>query len=399
MKKEMLQAYWLFIVVLIASLFAFIPCAYCISNRPNIVLIIADDMGADDCGAYGNPYVRTPNIDRLAREGMRFDRAFLTCSSCSPSRSSIITGRYPHCTGAERLHSPLPADQITFVEKLKAAGYFTAAVGKWHLGEKIKDRFDLTPDDFTPKNRSKLKIPSDIKSDGSGCEYWVEALKIRPKDKPFFLWLASFDPHRPYQTNTIPNPHSPDKVKIAPFLPDTPEVRRDLAMYYDEIARLDSYIGKFLTELEKEGLATNTVDMFISDNGMTFPRCKTTIYDSGIKTPLIVRFPGRIKSGTTCSALVSSIDIAPTILELAGLPIPETMQGKSFLPLFNNPGGKIRDFIFAEHNWHDFAAFERAVRDHRFKYQKCVERFALYSPRRCGSQPDISDNATVTRHR
>ena len=112
-------------------------------KRPNVVLIIADDLGRDDCGAFGNPHVRTPNIDRLAREGMRFDRAFVTASSCSPSRSSLITGRYPHNTDAEELHWPLPPAQVTFVETLKAAGYYTAAAGKWHLGNAVKNRFDL----------------------------------------------------------------------------------------------------------------------------------------------------------------------------------------------------------------------------------------------------------------
>lgn len=112
-------------------------------KRPNIVLIIADDLAWDDCGAFGNPKVGTPSIDRLAREGMRFDRAFTTTSSCSPSRASIITGRYPHSTNAEELHWPLPADQVTFVEALKASGYWTAAAGKWHMGDAIKDRFDL----------------------------------------------------------------------------------------------------------------------------------------------------------------------------------------------------------------------------------------------------------------
>ena len=113
------------------------------ATRPNVVLIIADDMAWDDCGAYGNRNVRTPHIDRLAREGMRFDRAFVTASSCSPSRSSIITGRYPHNTGAEELHWPLPGEQVTFVEKLKASGYWTAAAGKWHLGSTVRDRFDV----------------------------------------------------------------------------------------------------------------------------------------------------------------------------------------------------------------------------------------------------------------
>ncbi len=113
------------------------------SSRPNIILLIADDMAWDDSGAYGHKTVRTPNLDNLARQGMRFDRAFLTASSCSPSRSSMITGRYPHSTGAQQLHWPLPTNQVTFVELLKKAGYWTAAAGKWHLGDAVKDRFDL----------------------------------------------------------------------------------------------------------------------------------------------------------------------------------------------------------------------------------------------------------------
>src|SRR5688500_17070722 len=112
-------------------------------GRPNFILFIADDMAWDDCGAYGHPHIKTPNLDRLAKEGMRFDSAFLTCSSCSPSRSSTITGRYPHNTGARQLHQPLPAEQVTFVELLKAAGYYTGQAGKWHLGTAAKAKFDL----------------------------------------------------------------------------------------------------------------------------------------------------------------------------------------------------------------------------------------------------------------
>ena len=140
-------------------------------KRPNVVLIIADDMAWDDCGAYGNPKVRTPNIDRLAREGMRFDRAFVTASSCSPSRSSIITGRYPHNTDAEELHWPLPPEQVTFVEKLKASGYWTAAAGKWHLGNAVKDRFDVVreadPSGFQLPAGKDAKDPDD--GPGLGC--------------------------------------------------------------------------------------------------------------------------------------------------------------------------------------------------------------------------------------
>src|SRR3954465_10589528 len=174
---------------------------------PNFILILADDMAWDDCGAFGNQAIRTPNIDALARDGMRFDRAFLTCSSCSPSRSSIITGRYPHNTDAEELHWPLPAAQVTFVERLKAAGYWTAAAGKWHLGNAVKDRFDVVHEG----DASSFQLPNGRRARGarlttqakgcaeSGCDRGVSTLRDRPRDKPFFLWLAAFDPHRDYK--------------------------------------------------------------------------------------------------------------------------------------------------------------------------------------------------------
>jgi len=343
------------------------------STRPNIVFIIADDMAWDDCGAYGNKAVRTPNLDRLAREGMRFDRAFLTASSCSPSRSSMITGRYPHSTDAEQLHWPLPKEQVTFVEKLKAAGYWTAQAGKWHLGEAVKDRFDVVHEAGagafqlqSGKNGKAKKMVNE--KDESGCAQWIPTLRERPKDKPFFLWLAAFDPHRDYEENIIPNPHKPADVVVPPYLPDVPETRKDLALYYDEITRLDSFVGKVLDELHAQGVADNTLVLFTSDNGRPFPRCKTTLYDSGVKTPMLVRWPGRVKPGSTCASFVSSVDFAPTFLELAGLKPGPTIQGKSFQPLLINPTAKIRDHIFAEHNWHDFDAHGRAIRSTRFKY-------------------------------
>jgi len=342
--------------------------------KPNIVLIIADDMNWDDCGAYGHPTIRTPNIDRLAKQGMRFDSAFLTVSSCSPSRSSIITGRYPHNTDAEQLHWPLPAEQVTFVEQLKVAGYWTAAVGKWHLGEAVKDRFDLVKE----ADVLGFQLPSGQAATGavmqaspvraSGCEDWIPVLRARPKDKPFFLWLAALDPHRDYTTGTIETPHTPADVRIPPYLPDVPEVRQDLALYYDEIARLDSHVGRVLDELEQQGVADNTFILFFSDNGRPFPRDKTTLYDGGIKTPFIVRWPGKVRPASTCRSLVSSVDIAPTLLQLAGLPVGPTLEGKSFLPLLNDPAAKIRDYAFAEDHWHDFEDHARAVRSIRFKY-------------------------------
>lgn len=330
-------------------------------SRPNLILIIADDLGAEDSGPYGNKGVHTPNLDRLARDGMRFTRAFNTCSSCSPSRSSIITGRYPHSTGAERLHMPLPAEQITFVEKLKAAGYWTAAAGKWHLGPNVHDRFDVVHEGD--------KAIDGVKPDGSGCTQWLPTLRERPRDKPFFCWLASMDPHRPYFPETLAVPHRPEETEVPPYLPDVPPTRKDLAMYYDEIGRLDLYVGKVLAELEQQGVLEQTAIFFITDNGRPFPRCKTSVYDSGIQSPLLVRWPaGRVRPGSTCDRLTSSVDLAPTLLELAGLPAAPTFQGRSLARLLSDPTAKIRDHVFAEHNWHDYMACERAVRSEQFKY-------------------------------
>ncbi len=332
-------------------------------------------MAWDDCGAYGNRKVQTPHIDRLAREGMRFDRAFVTASSCSPSRSSIITGRYPHNTGAEELHWPLPPEQVTFVEKLKASGYWTAAAGKWHLGSAVMDRFDMIreadPWGFqlaAGKNAGTRLTAQGASAAQSGCDQWVPVLRDRPREKPFFLWLASLDPHRDYEPGTIADPHRPKDVVVPPYLPDVPEVRKDLARYYDEIGRLDHYVGDVLAELDRQGVAGDTLVLFLSDNGRPFPRCKTTLYDSGIRTPFLARWPGHIRPGRHCGRLVSTIDIAPTILKLAGVEPSPSLQGKDFSPMFQDPTAKVRDLIFAERNWHDYASHGRAARSERFKY-------------------------------
>lgn len=317
------------------------------ADQPNFILFIADDMAWDDCGAYGHPNIRTPHVDQLARDGMRFDNAYLTCSSCSPSRSSIITGRYPHNTGAKQLHLPLPGEQVTFIEKLKESGYYTASAGKWHLGPASIPKFDRV--------RQKMNL-------------WVDTLKERPKDQPFFMWFAFSDPHRPYQKGTIPKPHTPEDVILPPYLPDDPQVRKDMALYYDEIARLDGVVGNCVTELEKQGVTENTVIIFISDNGRPFPRCKTTVYDSGIKTPFVVKWPKKVKAGSVTKSLVSSLDIAPTVLSLAGLTPGETFQGVSFEPILKNPKADVREAVYAEHNWHDFDDHGRAVRTSQYKY-------------------------------
>jgi N-sulfoglucosamine sulfohydrolase len=340
--------------------------------RPNIVLIIADDMNWNDCGAYGHPNIHTPNIDRLANEGMRFDRAYLTASSCSPSRSSIITGRYPHNTGAEQLHWPLPGESVTFVELLKAQGYYTAAAGKWHLGDAVRNRFDdifeaSTAGFVLPMPGAAGEPAKMVASSPSGCEAWESTVQNRPKDKPFFLWLAALDPHREYEEGSLTPGHTVDDIIVPVHLPDTLEVRNDLRLYYDEIGRLDLYVGKVMALLEAQGVVDNTLVLFISDNGRPFPRDKTTTYEGGIRTPWIVHWPAKVAAGQVSQSLVSSVDIAPSFLAAAGLTAGESFEGYNFLPVLSDAGYQVRDYAFAEDHWHDYTDHGRAVTDGRWK--------------------------------
>jgi len=322
------------------------------SPKPNIVLIIGDDISFNDFGCYGHPHIRTPHVDKLAADGLRFTNAYLTTSQCSPTRCSLITGRYPHNTGAPELHTDLPEGQVMFPALLKQSGYYTLAAGKWHLGEYARSAFDKVVGGGT-----------------GGEELWLESLQQRPKDKPFFMWLASYDAHRSWAPDQHAQPHTPEDAVIPPFMIDTPDARKDLASYYDEIQRLDRCTGEIVSELKKQGVFENTIIIFMADNGRPFPRCKTRLYDSGIKTPLVIHWPDGLKpSGKVSQSLVSSIDIAPTILELADIKSPPSFQGVSMTPLLAEPRSSIRKYAFAEHNWHVQVAHERMVRRGDYVY-------------------------------
>lgn len=325
--------------------------------KPDIIFIIADDLSRDDIGAYGNARIRTPNIDRLAAEGIRFDNVFLTTSSCSPSRISILTGRYPHNTGAAELHTPAPAHLAYFPEKLREAGYFTALAGKWHEGPHTRRAYDT--------------LLVDKKANGEGGEaQWLSLLESISADKPFFFWLAPYDAHRDWSADSaFANPYKPGDVLVPETLTDDEETRRDLAFYYNEITRLDDHIGKLLEALEQKGRLKNTLIVFTSDNPRAFPGNKTRLYDRGIRTPFIVHWPDGIPNGGSAAAgLISSIDIAPTLLDAAGAAKPAGIQGSSFFNLFSEPGRAFRQYVFAEHNWHDYEAYERAVRSENYLY-------------------------------
>jgi arylsulfatase A-like enzyme len=311
--------------------------------RPNFIFIITDDISPDDLGLYGSTFVPTPNLDRLARRALVFDRAYNVISSCSPSRCAIITGRYPHNTGAPELHTTLPPDQKTFVQALRDAGYHTVLAGKNHMGKAADLGFAVSSG-----------------GQPSGAENWVRHLRERPRDKPFFAWFASHDAHHPFTLTKDAPTYDPKQVPVPPMLFDGPGTRRELAEYCHEVSRTDHFAGEVLKEIEAQGIADETYFIYCSDNGRPFPRCKTYLYDSGIRTPLLIAGPG-VKAGRT-AALVSSIDYAATLLELAGVePLP-TVQGRSFVPILRDPSATVREVVFAERNWHVFQVHQRMVR-------------------------------------
>ncbi|WP_339904015.1 sulfatase [uncultured Cyclobacterium sp.] len=314
------------------------------NNRPpNFVFIITDDISAEDLSIYGNQSIDTPNLEKLAMRGLVFDNAYLTTSSCSPSRISMITGRYPHNTGGPEIHVPLPSGQNTFVQELKQSGYNTVLSGKNHMAAPDQLGF-VTHSDGLP----------------AGSEKWLPHLKNRPKDQPFFFWFASHDAHRDWQVNDKARTYLPSQVEVQPYMYDGPLTREDLTGYYHEISRLDHYVGLVLNELEAQGIMENTYVIFVSDNGRPFPRSKTYLYKNGIQTPLLIAGP-KVKQGRT-NALVSAIDLSATILELAGLEAPESVQGISFTEVFNDHTAIVRDVAFAERNWHRYSMHERMVR-------------------------------------
>lgn len=321
-----------------------------LAEKPNFVFIITDDISPADIGPYGNTLVKTPNLDRMAARGLVFENAYNVISSCSPSRCAIITGRYPHNTGAPELHTKLPADQKTFVEALKNAGYHTVLSGKNHMrGNGASLGFEVTSD-----------------SHPAGAEKWVQHLRERPKDKPFFCWFASHDAHRGWQLNDKAPRYDANDVTTPPMMYDGPLTRGDLARYYHEVSRTDYYLGQVVEELKTQGVLDKTYLIYCSDNGRPFPRCKSYLYDSGLRTPLIVAGPGVSHDRTV--SLTSSIDYASTILELAGLDKLDTMQGVSFVPVLSDPGTEVRDVAFGERNWHVYPLHERMVRRGKWLY-------------------------------
>jgi len=324
----------------------------------NILFIIADDM-SKHAGIYGDKVISTPAIDSLATEGVMFEKAFCTAPSCSPSRASILTGRYPHqLKEGGNLWGTLPGAYSNYVSLLAKSGYKSGVFEKgWGPGDFSVGGYKENP--AGPRYAS--------------FENFIAQL---PAETPFCFWLGAFDPHRPYDP-ALKNTTSINKkeLKVPLWLPENEQVRGDLMDYYAEVKRFDETIKKAVSLLKEKGIYNNTLIIVTSDNGMPFPRAKANLYDAGTNIPLIMRWGNNLRKGMRYRELVSLVDIAPTILEAANIEIPASFAGKSLLPLLLKGKSDDRfDNVFIERERHanirkgDLGYPVRAVRTADFLY-------------------------------
>ena len=305
-------------------------------KQPNILLAIADDWSWPHAGAYGDPTVKTPAFDRIAREGVLFTRAFAAAPSCTPSRAALLTGRYPHqLEEGGVLHGFLPAKFPVYTDLLERAGYYVGYTRKgWGPGR------------FEPGGRSRNPA-------GPAFSDFDAFLRGRRAGQPFVFWFGSQDPHRPYEEGSgVASGISAASIRVPAFLPDTPEVRRDLADYYFEVQRFDRELGELLDRLRALGELDNTLVVVTADNGMPFPRAKANVYDAGARVPLAMRWPGRTKAGLVSDAFVNLSDLAPTFLEAAGLTPSDSMSAQSVLGVAAGGAAQGRDRVFLERERH-----------------------------------------------
>lgn len=356
---------------------------------PNVVLIVSDDHGTNDLGCYGNDMIKTPNLDKLSKEGIRFSRAYATSASCTASRSVILSGIYNHANGLyghmHHFHHFRAYDHIKSLPVLleELAGYRTARVGKYHLAPESVYCFQKT-----------------LQGDGRNSVEMAKSSKqfiIEKSDSPFFLYFCTTDPHRGGGI-VQSNPLKPDRfgnrdedyegvtetifdpvdVIVPPYLPDSPESRAELAQYYQSVSRMDQGIGLLFEELKKADKWENTVVVYISDNGIAFPGAKTNVYEPGIKLPCIIKYPGNPDKNSISDEMINWADLTPTILDIAGVlnraddlllaeykmgkenwdnTVNNSFQGRSFKSVLEgNPKGDWNE-TYASHTFHEITMY------------------------------------------
>ena len=348
------------------------------SDKPNIILFVSDDHGIDALGAYGNPVIKTPNLDKLAAEGTKFNNAYCTSASCAASRSVILSGKFGHATGSyghvhDYHHFSTYDDVKTLPVLLEQAGYETARIGKYHVAPEKVYHFN-TVLEADPRNTVEM---------AEKCN------DVLNSDKPFFLYFCTDDPHRghPFTPEPWDAPNSfgnkkegykdvetitynPKDVLVPAFLPDTKQSREEIAEYYQSISRIDQGFGKLMKMLQETGKADNTIVFYISDNGMAFPGAKTTVHEPGIKLPCIIKDPTNSSKGITNNAMISWVDLTPTILDMAKVDYKEDQfHGKSFEGIIDQEEPEGWNEIYASHTFHEITMYYpmRVVRSDNYK--------------------------------
>jgi N-sulfoglucosamine sulfohydrolase len=371
-------------------------------SRPNVVMIVADDLG-QQLGCYGDEIARTPNVDDLAGDATLFTRAYCTTASCSASRSIILNGLYNHATGHYgHAHGDGHFSTYDSVQSLPnilgASGYRTCLIGKYHVAPEYVYHFEFERQQGTQGHRNTVRMAQNAKA-------WI----AEDDDRPFFLYFCPTDPHRAGDASRFANhnenpnfyPEIPavkfraEDMNVPPWLPDLPEVRQELAEYYQAISRFDAGIGTLVEALKETGHYDNTLILLLSDNGPPFPGAKTTTYEPGINLPLIVRNPRLPEQGGTCNAMVTWVDLTPTILDFCGVPAPMALPLRAGenkgLPAATPPKGKLQPWKFhgrsfagvigtekpdgwdamrASHTFHEITMYYpmRVVREGQYKY-------------------------------
>ena len=301
------------------------------AEGPNFVFVFSDDVNRDSWGVYGNPDCKTPNIDRLAAEGMRFERAYCAVAMCAPFRQELYSGRSPWRTGTLANHSKSVKGTKSLPHYLKPLGYRVALLGKTHIGPR-----DCYPFEYLKGKGNKGFVESSAKFITS-CQ---------DEKKPFCLFVASHDGHAPHTTGDA-SKYPPEKLTVPPYWLDTPELRKGLSNYYAEVTNFDDLVGLTRKLLETKGLLDNTVFFVCTEQGIQFPFAKWTVYDNGLHMGLVARFPKTIKAGSVAEQLISLADVAPTFVELAGGSVkPPDVDGKSFVSVLKGEPGEINEYVY-----------------------------------------------------
>jgi arylsulfatase A-like enzyme len=381
---------------LLLSAFLGVLCGNFLSaaDKPNILFLLSDDHSYPYVSAYGDTNVKTPTLDKLAAEGMKFHRFFTGCPQCVPSRACYLTGRSPVAARMTRFTSPLPRDIVSFPEILRdKGGYYTGICGRqYHLdgrpGEDPAIR-ELYEKNHLQTFADRVDFLNTCPDDQVASQV-TAFLDKKPADKPFFMWANFSDPHHPWNAPAEFRP-DPASLKVPGHWPDLPGMREQLADYCAEVNRVDRTVAGILDVLKKKGLFDKTLIVFSGDNGQALPHGKGSLYDPGSNVPFIIRWPGVVKPGGESRALLSGEDLGPTLLAAAGLDPDAKMTGKNFLPLLKGDNFTPRKYVFVERGPHGSAPVAvnmqssgydlgRAVRSDRYKFIYNCTPWIPYSP-------------------